>query len=236
MTFRRRQWHPTPVLLPGKSHGWSSLVGCSPWGHQEPDTTEQLTFTFHFHALEKEMATHSSVLAWRIPGTGEPGGLPSMGSHRVRHDWSDSAAVAAKMTFNSFILQIMWLWWRESWVTCPVSPWYIKSKVSCSVVSDSLRPMACSPPGSSGLGILQIRILEWVAISSSRGSSQPWWETRFPTLQADSFFFFFTVWPTREAHIKFKAGQKKQILDSVHFRSHHLYITSIFMYKHPNMV
>ena len=44
------------------------------------------TFTFHFHALEKEMATHSSVLAWRIPGTGEPGGLLSMGSHRVRHD------------------------------------------------------------------------------------------------------------------------------------------------------
>ena len=44
------------------------------------------TFTFHFHALEKETATHSSVLAWRIPGTGEPGGLPSVGSHRVRHD------------------------------------------------------------------------------------------------------------------------------------------------------
>ena len=44
------------------------------------------TFTFHFHALEKEMATHSNVLAWRIPGTGEPGGLPSMGSHRVGHD------------------------------------------------------------------------------------------------------------------------------------------------------
>ena len=44
------------------------------------------SFTFHFHALEKEMATHSSVLAWRIPGTGEPGGLPSMGSHRVGHE------------------------------------------------------------------------------------------------------------------------------------------------------
>ena len=53
------------------------------------------TFPFHFHALEKEMATHSSVLAWRIPGTGEPGGLPSMGSHRVGHDGSDSAAAAA---------------------------------------------------------------------------------------------------------------------------------------------
>ena len=52
------------------------------------------TFTFHFRALEKEMATHSSVLAWRIPGTGEPGGLPSMGLHRVRHDWSDLAAAA----------------------------------------------------------------------------------------------------------------------------------------------
>ena len=55
------------------------------------------TFTFHFHALEKEMATHSSVLAWRIPGKGEPGGLPSMGSHRVEHDWSDLAAAAAPL-------------------------------------------------------------------------------------------------------------------------------------------
>ena len=53
------------------------------------------TFTFHFHALEKEMATHSRVLAWRIPGTGEPGGLPSMGLHRVGYDWSDLAAAAA---------------------------------------------------------------------------------------------------------------------------------------------
>ena len=54
------------------------------------------TFTFHFHALEKEMATHSSVLAWRIPGTGEPGGLPSMGSHRVGHDWSDLVVVVVQ--------------------------------------------------------------------------------------------------------------------------------------------
>ena len=53
------------------------------------------TFTIHFHALEKEMATHSSVLAWRIPGMAEPGGLPSMGSHRVGHDWSDLAAAVA---------------------------------------------------------------------------------------------------------------------------------------------
>ena len=66
-------------------------MGRSPWGHEESDTNERLhfhfsVFTFHFHALEKEMATQSSVLAWRIPGTGKPGGLPSMGLHRVGHD------------------------------------------------------------------------------------------------------------------------------------------------------
>ena len=56
----------------GFSEGWTGL--------------SNFTFTFHFHALEKEMATHSIVIAWRIPGTAEPGGLPSMGSHRVGHD------------------------------------------------------------------------------------------------------------------------------------------------------
>ena len=62
------------------------------------------TFTFHFHALEKEMASHSSVLAWRIPGTGEPGGLPFMGSHRVGHDWRDlAAATAAQCLYFTFV-------------------------------------------------------------------------------------------------------------------------------------
>ena len=68
--YWRRQWHPTPVLLPRKSHGRRSLVGCNPWGRQSRARLSDFTFTFHFHALEKEMATHSSVLAWRIPGTG----------------------------------------------------------------------------------------------------------------------------------------------------------------------
>ena len=58
------------------------------------------TFTFHFHALEKEMATQSSVLAWRISGMEEPGGLPSMVSHRVGHDWIDLAATAAAAAFS----------------------------------------------------------------------------------------------------------------------------------------
>ena len=61
---------------------WSLFIGCSPWGHKESDTTERL----HFHALEEEMATHSSVLAWRIPEMAEPSGLLSVKLHRVRHD------------------------------------------------------------------------------------------------------------------------------------------------------
>ena len=81
-----------PVLLPGKSHGWRSLIAAVHGVTKSQTRLSNFTFPFHFHTLEKEMATHSSVLAWRIPGTGEPGGLPSMGSHRVGQDWSDLAA------------------------------------------------------------------------------------------------------------------------------------------------
>ena len=69
------------------------------------------TFTFHFHALEKEMATHSSVLAWRIPGTAEPGGLPSMGLHRVGHNWSGLAAISylnLLFLFNFDFKSLVW--------------------------------------------------------------------------------------------------------------------------------
>ena len=72
---------------------WAAVHGVS----KSRTRLSDFTFTFHFHALEKEMATHSRVLAWRIPGMGEPAGLPSMGSHRVRHDWSDLAAAVASM-------------------------------------------------------------------------------------------------------------------------------------------
>ena len=67
------------------------------------------TFTFHFHTLEKEMATHSSILAWRIPGTEEPGGLPSMGLHRVGPDRSDLAAAAASVTSDNFTPLAIWM-------------------------------------------------------------------------------------------------------------------------------
>ena len=163
---QRRQWHPTPVLLPGKSHGWRSLVGCSPWSREESDTTERLHFHFSLSCigegngnplqcsclenprdggaswaaiygvaqswtwlkwlssssssltrgfpggstvkclptmretrvwslgwedpLEKEMAIHSSTLAWKIPWTDEDGKLQSMGLQWVGHDWETS--------------------------------------------------------------------------------------------------------------------------------------------------
>ena len=76
------------------------------------------TFTFHFHALEKEMATHSSIFAWRIPRMAEPGRGPSMGSHRVGHDWSDLAAAAAYFNKNlkTGLIKDCILWSRNIFV------------------------------------------------------------------------------------------------------------------------
>ena len=128
---RRRWWHPTPVLLPGKSHGqrawWAAVHGVA----KSQTRLSDLTFTLHFHALEKEMATHSSVLAWRIPGTGEPGGLPSMGLHRVRHDWSDLVAAAAAIgkcmivphQRDTALLSPLQFLQCLSWTSCSVD-WY----------------------------------------------------------------------------------------------------------------
>ena len=70
ISWWRRQWHHTPVLLPGKSRGRRSLVGCSPWGREESDTTERLHFHFSLSCIGEGNGNHSSVLAWRIPGRG----------------------------------------------------------------------------------------------------------------------------------------------------------------------
>ena len=152
------------------------------------------TFPFHFHALEKEMATHSSVLAWRIPGTGEPGGLPSMGSHRVRHDWRDLAAAAnlpsgldskesacsegdpgstpgsgrSPGEGNGYPFQYSF----SLSSTTLLLPTHLPPP-SCTH-AQSCNPMDCSPPGSSVHGLFQARILEWVAISFSRGPPTLW--------------------------------------------------------------
>ena len=99
-----------PLVAPGNGEGngntlqysclENSMDGGAWWAavHGVAKSRERLsdfTFTFYFHALEKEMATHSSILAWRIPATEEPSRLPSMGSYRVGHDWSDLAVAAA---------------------------------------------------------------------------------------------------------------------------------------------
>ena len=94
-TFMEKAMAPHPSTL-----AWKNPMDGGAWWatvHRVAQSRTRLsdfTFTFHFHVLEKEMSTHSSVLAWRIPGMGEPHGLPSMGSHRVRHDWSDLAVAA----------------------------------------------------------------------------------------------------------------------------------------------
>ena len=97
-SFKLQRVHSLGAAIP--PHYFNPMDGGAWWAavHGVAKSRTRLSdfpFTFHFHALKQEMATHSSVLAWRIPGTGEPGGLPSMGLHRVGHDWSDLAAAAA---------------------------------------------------------------------------------------------------------------------------------------------
>ena len=139
------------------------------------------------------MAAHSSVLAWRIPGTGEPGGLPSMGSHRVGHDWSGLAAAAAAAALPwavcvcsllshvqphrqqptrppvHEILQARTL----EWDAIPGSKRNYRRRQSEVTQSCPIpcNPMDCSPPGSSIHGIFQARVPEWVAVSFSTLSS-----------------------------------------------------------------
>ena len=109
--------------------GWAAVHGVT----KSRTRLSDFTFTYHFQALEKEMATHSSVLAWRIPGTGEPGGLLSMGLHRVGHDWSDLAAAAANFTLvycafpgnfpvtglltPFFLFVSRWKWYLSLWLS-----------------------------------------------------------------------------------------------------------------------
>ena len=86
---------------------WAAVHGVA----KSQTRLSDFTFIFYFHALEKEMATHSSVLAWRIPETEEPGGLPSMGSHRVGYNWSDLAAAAAAACTITTTAWVDWVWW-----------------------------------------------------------------------------------------------------------------------------
>ena len=105
MALGRRQWQPTPVLLPGKSHGRRSLVGYSPWGRKELDMTEQLHFHFSLSCIGEGNGNPLQYSCLENPRDGGATGLPSMGLHRVGHDWSDLAAAAAAwlLVFALFI-------------------------------------------------------------------------------------------------------------------------------------
>ena len=98
----RRQWHPTPLLLPGKSHGRRSLVGCSPWGREESDMTEWLHFQFSLSCIGEGNGNPLQCSCLENPRAAEPGGLPSMGLHRVGHDWSDLVVVVNNMQWCLF--------------------------------------------------------------------------------------------------------------------------------------
>ena len=151
------------------------------------------------------MATHSSVLAWRIPGMGEPGGLPSLGSHRVGHYWVDVAAAAEdckalRWSFTSCKWQLVILVPLVHFydLSLKVSIWGNRATSTerpcpgcgccCRLVTQSCPTLCntkdCSPPGSSVHGILQARILEWFAISFSRAPSQLRDWTRVSTVTA----------------------------------------------------
>ena len=89
---RRRQWQPTPVLLPGKPHGQRSLVGCSPWGGEESDTTERLHFHISLSCIGEGNGNPLQCSCLENPRDGGAWWAQTMGSHRVGHDWNDLAA------------------------------------------------------------------------------------------------------------------------------------------------
>ena len=133
--IRPKQWHPTPVLLPGESHGQRSQVGCSPWGRWESDTTEQLPFNFSLSFIGE--GNGNPLQCSCLEESQGQGSL--VGFHLWGHTESDTTGLSSSSSKQS----------------------EMKVAQLCPTLCD---PMDCSPPGSSVHGILQARILEWVAI------------------------------------------------------------------------
>ena len=152
----RRQWHPTPVLLPGKSHGRRSLEGCSPWGRWGSDTTEQLHFHFSLSCIGE--------------GNGNPLQCSCLENPRDRASWwAAMYGVAQSQT-------------RLKWLSSSSKYKCVLVTQSCLSLCN---PMDYSPPVSSVHGILWARTPEWVAIPSSRRSSCPGNWIQVSTLQED---------------------------------------------------
>ena len=114
--FRRRRWHPTPVLLPGKSQGWRSLVGCSPWGCEESDMTERLHFHFLLSCIGKGNGNPLQCSCLENPRDREPAGLPSMGSQSWT--WLKQLSSSSREWFTSEYIFHLWIRY-EPWQKPP---------------------------------------------------------------------------------------------------------------------
>ena len=167
--LRRRQWHPTPVLLPGKSHGRRSLEGCSTWGRWGSGTTEQLHFHFSLSCIREG---NSNPLQCSCLENPRGGGAWWAAVYGVAQSWTQLKWL------SSICILIVYMYQFQSPSSSHSTPFFPPvwaCAQSCPILCSS---MDCSPPGSSVLGIFLARMLQWVTISSSRGSSQP----RDPTL------------------------------------------------------
>ena len=157
------------------------------------------TFTFHFHVLEEEMATHSSVLAWRIPGTGEPGGLPSLGSHRVGNEWKDLAAAAARGRGYMY---------TYSWV-----PGGLDGKESvCNAGNPGLIPGSGRPVGEGNGNPLQYYCLEKSMVEQPGGLQSVGSQRVGHDWVIKTFTFHFRSWFTLWCTAKTNATLQSNIL------------------------
>ena len=197
--FPKTAW---PTGFPGGSDGKASACNAVDPG----------SFRGWEDPLEKEMAIHSSTLAWKIPWTEEPDRLQSMGSQRVGHDWATELNWTEQLNRTELSTKtenkcryILLVFYSHIHIKIIIFLLFFcmlpqslcrmeKEKWSHSVVSDC-DPMDCSLSGSSIHGIFQARVLEWIAISFSRGSSQPQNQTWVSCIAGRCF----TIWATREA-------------------------------------
>ena len=172
----RRQWHPTPVLLPGKSHGWRSLVGCSPWGREESDMTQRLHFDFSLSCIGEGNGNPLQCSCLENP---RDGGAWWAAVHGV----TQSRTRLKRLGSGGNVGEAS----QQYYVWCD------------NVVSNSCDPMDCISSGSSVHGISQASTLQWVAISFCRGSPWPRDQTQVSYITDTSCIAgrFYTDWATR---------------------------------------
>ena len=174
----RRKWQPTPVFLPGEPHGWRRLVVYSLWCRKESDSTERLHFHYYLHKCGRIavrfntlVKKHKNFLGSKIyfPAI-HPNICPSI--HPSNHPPIHSH-IPFYVTLHPSSHYKAGTWGQQGWSEECLTYSKLATGCECSVVFNFCDPMDYNPPGSSIHGTSQVRILEWVAISFSRGSAQP---------------------------------------------------------------